>query len=62
MVMVLTEGGPGYSTEVFLHLYSQHVSSGEFGYATTVNVVLFILVTCIGVPVLMKMKKREVEM
>ncbi|MDF2650084.1 MULTISPECIES: carbohydrate ABC transporter permease [unclassified Paenibacillus] len=62
MVMVLTEGGPGYTTEVFYTYIRSMFSSGEFGYATTVNVVLFILVTCIGVPVLMKMKKREVEM
>ncbi|OAS17977.1 carbohydrate ABC transporter permease [Paenibacillus oryzisoli] len=62
MVMVLTEGGPGYSTEVFFTYIRSMFSSGEFGYATAVNVVLFVLVTVVGVPVLMKMKKREVEM
>lgn len=62
MVMVLTEGGPGYTTEVFYTYIRSMFSSGEFGYATAVNIVLFIMVTVIGVPVLMVMKKREVEM
>lgn len=62
MVMVLTEGGPGYTTEVFYTYIRSMFSSGEFGYATAVNIVLFIMVTVIGVPVLMAMKKREVEM
>lgn len=62
MVMVLTEGGPGYTTEVFFTYIRSMFSSGEFGYATAVNIVLFIMVTAIGVPVLMAMKKREVEM
>ncbi|MEI7025918.1 carbohydrate ABC transporter permease [Paenibacillus sp. y28] len=62
MVMVLTEGGPGYTTEVFFTYIRSMFSSGEFGYATAVNVVLFVLVTLVGVPVLMGMKRREVEM
>lgn len=62
MVMVLTEGGPGYTTEVFYTYIRGMFSTGLFGYATAVNVVLFVLVTIVGVPVLMAMKKREVEM
>jgi raffinose/stachyose/melibiose transport system permease protein len=62
MVMVLTEGGPGYTTEVFYTYIRSMFSTGEFGYATAVNLILFILVTIVGVPVLMGMKKREVEM
>lgn len=62
MVMVLTEGGPGYTTEVFYTYIRSMFSTGLFGYATAVNLVLFVLVTIVGVPVLMAMKKREVEM
>lgn len=62
IVMVLTEGGPGYTTEVFYTYIRGMFSTGLFGYATAVNVVLFALVTIVGVPVLMAMKKREVEM
>ncbi|MFC4302355.1 carbohydrate ABC transporter permease [Cohnella boryungensis] len=62
IVMVLTEGGPGYTTEVFYTLIRTTFSSGEMGYATAVNMLLFFFVTIVGVPVLMLMKKREVEM
>ncbi|WP_284645627.1 carbohydrate ABC transporter permease [Paenibacillus silviterrae] len=62
MVMVLTEGGPGYSTEVFFTYIRSMFSTGEFGYATAVNLMLFLLVTLVGLPVLHAMKKREVEM
>jgi raffinose/stachyose/melibiose transport system permease protein len=62
MVWALTEGGPGYTTEVFYTYIRAMFSSGEFGYATAVNLVLFVMVTAIGVPVLMGLKKREVEM
>lgn len=62
MVYVLTEGGPGYTTEVFFTYIRSEFSSGEFGYATAINLMLFVLVTAVGVPVLMAMKKREVEM
>lgn len=62
MVMVLTEGGPGYTTEVFFTYIRNMFSTGEFGYATAVNLLLFVLVTAVGVPVLIGMKKREVEL
>jgi raffinose/stachyose/melibiose transport system permease protein len=62
MVWALTEGGPGYTTEVFYTYIRAMFSSGEFGYATAVNLVLFVMVTAIGVPVLLALKKREVEM
>lgn len=62
MVMVLTEGGPGYTTEVFFTYIRNMFSTGEFGYATAVNLMLFLLVTVVGMPVLIAMKKREVEM
>jgi raffinose/stachyose/melibiose transport system permease protein len=62
MVMVLTDGGPGYTTETFFTYIRSMFSTGEFGYATAVNLMLFVLVTVVGLPVLAAMKKREVEM
>ncbi|WNS46666.1 sugar ABC transporter permease [Paenibacillus sp. MMS20-IR301] len=61
MVMVLTDGGPGYTTEVFFTYIRNMFSTGQFGYATAVNLMLFVLVTIVGVPVLMGLKKREME-
>ncbi|MDI4645200.1 MULTISPECIES: carbohydrate ABC transporter permease [Cohnella] len=62
MVMVLTDGGPGYTTEVFYTYIRSTFSMGQMGYSTAINLVLFVLVTVVGVPVLMALKKREVEM
>ncbi|MBB6635086.1 carbohydrate ABC transporter permease [Cohnella thailandensis] len=62
MVMVLTDGGPGYTTEVFYTYIRSTFSLGQMGYSTAINLMLFVLVTVVGVPVLMALKKREVEM
>ncbi|WP_100405527.1 carbohydrate ABC transporter permease [Bacillus solitudinis] len=62
IVIVLTEGGPGYRTEVFNTYIMRMFSSGELGYSTAVNLVLFVLITGIGIPVLHFLRKREVEM
>lgn len=62
IVMVLTEGGPGYTTEVFYTYIRSEFSTGAMGYATAVNMVFFVLISAIGLPVLYLMKKREVEM
>ncbi|XID93135.1 carbohydrate ABC transporter permease [Paenibacillaceae bacterium WGS1546] len=62
MVMVLTDGGPGYTTEVFYTYIRSTFSMGEMGYSTAINLVLFALVTLVGLPVLAALKKREVEM
>ncbi|SFB22535.1 raffinose/stachyose/melibiose transport system permease protein [Cohnella sp. OV330] len=62
MVMVLTDGGPGYTTEVFYTYIRSTFSMGQMGYSTAINLMLFVLVTVVGVPVLMALKKREVEM
>lgn len=62
MVMVLTDGGPGYTTEVFYTYIRSTFSMGEMGYSTAINLVLFLLVTLVGLPVLAALKRREVEM
>jgi ABC-type sugar transport system permease subunit len=44
-ILLLTNGGPGYSTYVpaFL-MYRKLASEGQFGYASAIGVVLFIVV------------------
>lgn len=62
IVIVLTGGGPGYRTEVFNTYVMRAFSQGEFGYATAINMLLFLVVTGVGVPVLYWLRKREVEL
>jgi raffinose/stachyose/melibiose transport system permease protein len=61
IVLVLTRGGPGYSTEVFNTYIMRHFGQGEYGYSTAVNVVLFFIISTIGLAVLSVLRKREVD-
>lgn len=61
IIMALTEGGPGYSTES-LSIYIMRMCYGSFtGYSTAVALILFIIIL---IPVLISLKmfnKKEFE-
>lgn len=61
-VLVLTNGGPGYDTEVFNTLIFRNFSRGNWGYATASGLVLTVIVSVIAVTFLRLLRKREVEM
>ncbi|MBB6636063.1 carbohydrate ABC transporter permease [Cohnella thailandensis] len=61
-VLVLTNGGPGYDTEVFNTLIFRNFSRGNWGYATASGLVLTIIVSVIAVTFLRILRKREVEL
>lgn len=61
-VLVLTNGGPGYDTEVFNTLIFRNFSRGNWGYATASGLVLTVIVSVIAVTFLRILRKREVEM
>lgn len=49
LVWVMTGGGPGYETEVLTtHIYKTFFLVGDFGYASSLSVVLLTLVLTIG--------------
>ena len=50
MVLVLTNGGPGYATEVFNTYVYGAFSLGRYGYATASNLLLFLAIGAIGIP------------
>jgi raffinose/stachyose/melibiose transport system permease protein len=62
MILVLTNGGPGYTTEVINTYIMSAFSLGLYGYATAANLMLFLLITGIGLPLLYLLRKREVEL
>jgi raffinose/stachyose/melibiose transport system permease protein len=62
MVLVLTNGGPGYATEVFNTYVYSAFSLGRYGYATASNLLLFLAIGAIGVPLLRYLRGREVEL
>ena len=49
LVYTVTEGGPGYATTPFdLMIYRKAFEAGEFGYASALSVILFIIVLAIS--------------
>jgi len=62
MILVLTNGGPGYATEVINTYIMSNFSLGLYGYATAANLMLFLLIAAIGLPLLYGLRKREVEL
>lgn len=57
----LTNGGPGNASQVIaLEVFSKF-GRGQWGLGTALNVTLAIFVSVICIPVLFKMRKREVE-
>jgi len=62
IIMALTDGGPGYSTES-LSIYIMRMCYGSFtGYSTAVAIILFLIILIPVVLFLMFIKKREYEM
>jgi raffinose/stachyose/melibiose transport system permease protein len=63
MIMVLTNGGPGFATEVLnTYINNYAFSFGLYGYGTAANMILSVLILVLGVPVLVFLRKREVEL
>jgi len=62
LVWVMTEGGPGNHTEVMLtYLYRLAFEESNFGYATAVGVVAFLLIFAFSLALMRLMKKEVVE-
>ncbi|HEY9054537.1 MAG TPA: sugar ABC transporter permease [Rectinemataceae bacterium] len=62
MILVLTNGGPGYATEVINTYIMTDFSLGLYGQGTAANMLLTILIIAIGAPVLLFLRKREVAL
>ncbi|MCK9547032.1 MAG: sugar ABC transporter permease [Sphaerochaeta sp.] len=62
MILVLTNGGPGYATEVMNTYIMSTFSLGLYGSGTAANIILSLLIITIGLPVLLLLRRREVEL
>lgn len=62
MILVLTNGGPGYTTEVINTYIMTSFSLGLYGMGTAANILLTLLIVILGFPVLAFLKKREVAL
>ncbi|MFV0502946.1 MAG: carbohydrate ABC transporter permease [Lachnospirales bacterium] len=61
VVYVLTNGGPGHTTEVMTTYAFEFYSKGQYGMATAMNSILLLITAIIGIGVVKFMSKQEVQ-
>lgn len=62
IVWVTTGGGPGFTSDVLASVIYKQYQAGFFGLSTAGNVVLFLLVTAIMVPLSYFLNRKQVEL
>ncbi|WP_460786148.1 carbohydrate ABC transporter permease [Microbacterium tumbae] len=61
LIWAMTKGGPGFTSDVIASVIYKQYQSGFFGLSTAGNVVLFLVVTAIIVPIQYILNKRQVD-
>ena len=59
VIYFLTQGGPGYASEVIITMAYRYMGMGLFGYSAAINVMLVLFIICISIPILNIMRKQE---
>ncbi|HWT24436.1 MAG TPA: sugar ABC transporter permease [Solirubrobacteraceae bacterium] len=62
LIWAMTRGGPGFSSDVIASVIYKQYQAGFYGLSTAGNVVLFILVTAIILPLFTWLNRRQVQM
>ena len=62
LVLASTRGGPGVATTVFNLQIVKFLSSGHFGVAAALTLVLVVAITLAAVPLLVQLRRREVKL
>lgn len=62
LVQAITNGGPGFTSEVITSVIYKQYQAGFFGLSTAGNVVLFVVVTAIMIPLTAFLNRRSVEL
>jgi raffinose/stachyose/melibiose transport system permease protein len=61
LIWAMTRGGPGFSSDVIASVIYKQYQAGFYGLSTAGNVVLFLVVTAIVVPLTRFLARKEVE-
>jgi raffinose/stachyose/melibiose transport system permease protein len=61
LIWAMTKGGPGFTSDVIGSVIYKQYQAGFYGLSTAGNVVLFIVVTAIVVPIFTTLNRREVD-
>jgi len=62
MIWAMTKGGPGFSSDVIASVIYKQYQAGFFGLSTAGNVILFIVVIAVMLPVSWFLNRREAEL
>jgi len=61
LIWAMTRGGPGFSSDVIASVIYKQYQAGFYGLSTAGNVVLFVVVSAIVIPIFYVLNKRQVE-
>jgi raffinose/stachyose/melibiose transport system permease protein len=61
LIWAMTRGGPGFTSDVIASVIYKQYQAGFYGLSTAGNVVLFLMVTAIVVPLFIWLNRKEVE-
>jgi raffinose/stachyose/melibiose transport system permease protein len=62
LIWAMTQGGPGFSSDVIASVIYKQYQAGFYGLSTAGNVVLFLVVTAIILPLFTFLNRKQVEM
>jgi raffinose/stachyose/melibiose transport system permease protein len=62
LIWAMTRGGPGFSSDVIASVIYKQYQAGFYGISTAGNVVLFLVVTAIVLPLMSFLSRREEEL
>jgi ABC-type sugar transport system permease subunit len=62
IVLATTRGGPGRATTVLNMVLYQQFANGLFGMATAINLVVFALIVLASVPLIVYLRRREIQL
>ena len=62
LIWAMTRGGPGFTSDVIASVIYKQYQAGFYGLSTAGNVVLFVLVTAIILPLYSFLARREVQL
>ena len=61
LIWAMTRGGPGFTSDVIASVIYKQYQAGFYGLSTAGNVVLFLVVTGVTLPLFFWLNRKEVE-
>ncbi|UJF34513.1 carbohydrate ABC transporter permease [Paenibacillus hexagrammi] len=62
LVWAMTKGGPGFTTDLIASIIYKQYQGGYYGLATAGNVILFLFVTALALPLYSYLNRKEVDL